>query len=192
MNSAVTDLRRETPALGLTLGFSPPSQRPIIADAILLWLEVRRAMRAGEPLIAAARMAWWRDALTENRSEGVPLAERLIAHGGTESLIAGIDARINTALHGADPAAWHEHLAAWLSQKTGAWPEAAQMMLDQLEASFSGTAAARPVSTGQASLDLMAWCCTKPSRLDYPEKHPLLALQMMLVAIRLPRKPASG
>lgn len=192
MIDAVSSLRQEAPALGLALGFSSPSHRQVIADAVLLWLETRRAMLAGEYLIAAARMTWWRDALAEKRPEGVPLAERLIDHGGGDLLIAGIDARINATLHGTDPSLWHENLAAWLGGRLGIEGETIKPVFDALEMAYSGQTCTQSVATGQASLDLMGWCCRKPTRLHYPENHPLLALQMMIAVFRLPRKPASG
>jgi hypothetical protein len=188
---AVTSLRKEAPALGLTLGFSPAINRPPIADALLLWLEVRRALLADENLVAAARMAWWRDALAEARSEGVPLAERLIAHGGLPQLAEGLDAQINTVLHGTASALWHESLSCWLAQRLEIEPGAPIIVFERLEAAFAGTATPSSMPVGQASLDLIGWCCEKPSRLRYPESHQLLALQMIFVAFRLPRHHAS-
>ncbi len=53
---------------------------PIYADLFLLWLEGRRATHANEAMIAAVRLAWWRDAIANQKtSQSVPLADRLLA-----------------------------------------------------------------------------------------------------------------
>ena len=100
---AVSSLRRELPALGLTAGFAAPKIRPLYADLMLLWLEVNRARAANENLIAAARLTWWRDAIAENKPEGVPLAVRLLEYKSldqsqlTTRLTNLIDVTINSS-----------------------------------------------------------------------------------------------
>ena len=196
MSDAVTSLRQDIPALGLTLGFSSPSIRPVLADALLLWLEIRRAGLAGEQLIAATRMTWWRDALAEGRSEGVPLAERLMAHGDGRQLTDAINRRIDALLYGDSDDPWPEGIAVWLASHLAAQQaldiSAISQMLNRLDASLRGDVMPSAPATGQVSLDLINWCCDKPSRLQYPATHPLLVVQMLLATFRLPRKPASG
>ena len=196
MSDAVTSLRQDIPALGLTLGFSSPSIRPVLADALLFWLEIRRAGLAGEQLIAATRMTWWRDALAEGRSDGVPLAERLIAHGGGEQLADAVNRRINALLYGDGDDTWPDGISIWLAarmHKTQTLDiSAVSQMLNRLDASLKGEAVPAAGTTGQISLDLINWCCDTPSRLQYPATHPLLVVQMLLATFRLPRKPASG
>ena len=50
-------LRRELPALGLTIGFAPKSRRDTLAVFLLLWLELRRATLASEVILTATRLA---------------------------------------------------------------------------------------------------------------------------------------
>ena len=201
MTDAVTSLRQDVPALGLTLGFSAPSIRPVLADALLFWLEIRRAGLAGEQLIAATRMTWWRDALTEGRSEGVPLAERLIAHGGGSQLAEAINRRIDALLYGDGDDTWPDGISVWLAARIHEMQQdeidisAISQVMNRLDAGLKGIREDDiPTAgiTGQISLDLISWCCDKPSRLQYPAAHPLLVVQMLLATFRLPRKPASG
>ena len=199
MSDAVLSLRQEIPALGLTAVFSPPRQRPLIADGLLLWIETRRASLASENLVAATRLTWWRDALADgkdpSKTQGVPLAERLIKHDGAEMLAEGLDATMIAILHGeTEPIApWCEVLGRWFSRHGIGQDFANAAVLKNLDAAFAGQAAAGRIATGQPSLDLISWCCLKPSRLNYPEQHPLLAVQMLLAAMWPSwRKPSSG
>ena len=194
MTEAVTNLRQEVPALGLTVGFSSPADRDVIADGLLLWVEVRRACLTQENLVAATRLTWWRDALSDQRGHGVPLAERLILHKNCDALAKGLDAKMMSVLHGEpnhkEP--WSDVIGQWYVQNgIGHDPTVNASILDNLDEAFVGKANDR-LSSGQISLDLISWCCSKPSRLNYPDQHPLLALQMMIAAITLPRRSSSG
>lgn len=192
---AVTSLRQELPALGLTAGFAAPKIRSLYADLMLLWLEVNRARAANENLIAAARLTWWRDAIADNKPEGVPLAIRLLEHNSLDQpqLTAGLTALIDVTIN-SNPEAKIEtesqcHLIYGniLASALGGDAQAAGHVLISLKASLAGKP--REMEIDQQSLPkvlrLVDWLTQDPLRLHYPEAKPMLALSMMFAAIRL-------
>lgn len=183
-------LRRELPALGLTIGFAPKSRRDTLAVFLLLWLELRRATLASEVILTATRLAWWRDALETGRTEGVPMADYFVEHGLAEPVAAGIGIMVEGTMEQGRPISPHGLIAALLADVTACDVMVIEDILKGLDQALKGKGGKDKtgeagIRSGHPSLDLIAWCCQKPSRLDYPEKHPLLAVQMMLAAIRL-------
>jgi hypothetical protein len=88
--SSVSSLRHEFPALALAIAFIPRHSRSVYADMFLLWMEARRATYANEAMIAAVRLAWWRDAIVNQQSQSVPLAGPLAGAREITSRYAGI------------------------------------------------------------------------------------------------------
>ena len=192
---AVASLRQELPAIGLTAGFAPPKIRPVYADLMLLWLEVNRARSANENLIAAARLTWWRDAIADNKPEGVPLAMRLLEHKSldqpqlTARLPDLIDVTINSSPEAKIEAENQCHFIYGdiLASALSGDPQAAGQVLISLKSSLAG----KPrdieydVQTLPKMLRLVDWLAQDPMRLHYPEAKPMLALSMIFAAIRL-------
>ena len=183
MTSALSALRSERPALALAASFAPRAEREAVSALLLLWLELRRAGSASEPLLAATRMAWWRDALRDGETAGVPLADHLVALGLAGGLAEGIGGMVETLMGSGQLAAPHACVAGALSTATGVEADAAESLLAQLDGALAGVAA-EAARAGHPALDLVQWCCRVPSRLDYPDRHPLLALRMLWESIR--------
>ena len=192
---AVSSLRQEFPALGLTAGFAAPETRALYADLMLLWLEMNRARSANETLIAAARMTWWRDAIDQHSPEGVPLATRLLAYPSLDraALVQSLTALIDLTLH-ADPEDRAEadnkaHLVFGqiLSSAFGCDATAAGQVMIRLKASLAGAPRDIPINDAglPKPLRLVAWLADDPARLHYPEAKPMLALSMMMAAFRI-------
>ena len=192
---AVSSLRQELPALGLTAGFATPQIRPVYADLMLLWLEVNRARAANENLIAAARLTWWRDVIAENKPEGVPLAMRLLEYKSLDQsqLTAGltnlIDVTINSSPEAKIEAENQCHLiyGKILSAILGGDALSAGQVLINLKASLAGKPSdiEYDVQSLPKVLRLVDWLTQDPMRLHYPEAKPMLALSMIFAAIRL-------
>ena len=180
---ALSALRGERPALALAVSFAPRAEREVISALLLLWLELLRAGLASEPLLSATRMAWWRDALGGRDAKGTPLAENLIALGVAEALAGSIEGMIGDLMEAERPASPNPGIAAALSRSVGADAEAVESLLAQLDGALRGKGA-EPARTGHPALDLVQWCCREPTRLDYPDRHPLLAMRMLLASIR--------
>lgn len=183
--TSLESLRRELPALALTVGFAARDQREASAVLLLLWVELRRAGLASEPIIAATRMAWWRDALETGRTEGVPLAEQLLNHAGARVISAGLGALVETTLQEGRSIPPHDLIAGQLAVVLDADANAIAAILARLDGALAGRAGEPAPKAGHAVPDLINWCCAKPSRLAYPDQHPMLALAMMLAALRL-------
>lgn len=191
---AVTSLRQEFPALGLTAGFADPKSRAVYADLMLLWLEINRARSSQESLIAAARLTWWRDAIADQKPEGVPLAIRLLANQNLDhsKLSATLTECISHTLNGAGEDHIHLSFGDILSATMGGDAKAAGQVMMRLKASLSGynteTSAdeiGAAIKTLPKPLRLIDWLADDPRRLHYPETKPMLALSMVFAAIRL-------
>ena len=102
--SSVSSLRHEFPALALAIAFIPRRSRLVYADLFLLWMEARRAAYANEAMIAAVRIVWWRDAIINQQSQSVPLADRLLVLGKSHpvmlaSITDALDQMISLLTH---------------------------------------------------------------------------------------------
>ena len=183
MTSAHSALRSERPALALAASFAPRAERESVSALLLLWMELRRAGSASEPLLAATRMAWWRDALGGGEAAGVPLAEHLVGLNLAGDLANGIGEMVERVMASDSPVPPHACIAGALSSAIGVEAATVESLLAQLDGALAG-AAAEPARTGHPALDLVQWCCRVPSRLDYPDRHPLLALGMLWESIR--------
>lgn len=186
---AVAALRHELPALGLTVGFAHRSSRGIIADVMLLWLEINRARSASEGLIAAARITWWREAFDQGKSEGVPLAERLINQDkiSVSSLSAMLSEVTNLTLDQAsDGAVMHCFAPPITAAFGGDADELAHILLSFKMAMVGTPSTLAPLMENDLPppFKLMAWLAKDPSRLNYPQEKPLLALSMMLASLK--------
>ena len=177
-------LRAERPALALAASFAPRAEREAIAALLLLWMELRRAGLATERLLTATRIAWWRDALRNRDVKGVPLAESLITLGMADGLAEAIEPMVEGLLETERPLSPHAGVAGTLAASIGGKAKEAEALLVQLDEALQGKAA-EPRKFGHPTLDLIQWCCRRPSRLEYPDRHPLLALQMLWASIRL-------
>ncbi|XDZ66865.1 hypothetical protein AB8880_05630 [Alphaproteobacteria bacterium LSUCC0684] len=183
---SVSALRHEFPALALTTGFAARRDRAFLADMLLLWLEYRRATRASENLIAAARLTFWREAFETGKTDHVPLAERILDWSGqrldrarlahaTERLVAAV-------LDGSDGGFIHKEFAVLIEDglKLDGEAEAMASVLACLADVMEGGEAHFPVKPGYPPMALIAWLCQDASRLDYPSRHPMLAFRMMV------------
>ena len=195
MSDSLTALRHELPALALTLGFAKPTERSMLADYLLFWLELRRALLASESMLAATRIAWWRDALEQKRGEA-PLAQRLIAKSECAALASALATLIesiiqpeikpNTTIH----TIIGERLGDIIDKPTATLVP----ILVRLDSALLGNKTfgketlekdTPPSKIGHPVPDLINWCCDKPSRLAYPDRHPMLALAMLAKSITL-------
>ncbi len=199
-HDSITTLRADFPALALVTSVMPPRDRTYLADLLLLWLEVNRARNAAESMIAAARITWWREALDNKKSEGVPLAERLLAHHlAADRDIAPITSMlehiVGITLNAADSAdhqtchAMGDMLAATLHNGNGGGDIAHALLALRgamggitLDDGLAATLFAADMPT---PFKLMAWLAQDPTRLNYPDAHPLLPLKLMVKAFRL-------
>lgn len=192
---AVSSLRQELPALGLTAGFAAPQIRALYADLMMLWLEVNRARAANENLIAAARLTWWRDAITENKPEGVPLATRLLQYKTLDHhhLTTRLTDLIEITLHSEAGAGiraedqCHLIYGQILSSSLGGDAKAAGQVLISLKASLAGQTHEMEIDRQSLPkvLRLVHWLSQDALRLHYPEAKPMLALAMIIAAIRV-------
>jgi len=186
---AVSALRHEFPALALVTGFAARADRPFLADMLLLWLEYRRASLGAENLIAAARLTWWRDTFTSKKTENVPLAERIIAWSETRvdlpGLVEATDRIIANVLDGENNTLLHGEFALLLEKGLGLNDEslATQEVLASFAKAMDGGQAELTIIPDYIPLALMAWLCERPSRLAYPQQHPMLAFQMLMRAL---------
>ena len=200
MSDSLTALRHELPALALTVGFAKPTERSMLADYLLFWLELRRALLASESMLAATRIAWWRDALEQKRGEA-PLAQRLIAKSECAALASALATLIesiiqpeiepNTTIH----TIIGERLGDIIDKPTATLVP----VLVRLDNALLGKETLGNKTFGKETLeketlpskighpvpDLINWCCDKPSRLAYPDRHPMLALAMLAKSITL-------
>ena len=200
MSDSLTALRHELPALALTVGFAKPTERSMLADYLLFWLELRRALLASESMLAATRIAWWRDALEQKRGEA-PLAQRLIAKSECAALASALATLIesiiqpeieppeikpNTTIH----TIIGERLGDIIDKPTATLVP----VLVRLDNALLGNKTfgketlekeTPPSKIGHPVPDLINWCCDKPSRLAYPDRHPMLALAMLAKSITL-------
>lgn len=186
---SISSLRHEFPALALITGFASRKDRAFLADMLLLWLEYRRATRASETLIAAARLTWWREAFETGKTGNVPLAERITKWSehklDLSELINSTQSLINAVLDGSDQRFIHLQFAEMIKFGLKLEDDAQSMasVLSGLSDVMDGEKAALPPEAGYAPMALIVWLCQDPSRLDYPAKHPLLALRMLLAAV---------
>lgn len=179
-------LRQEFPALGMVLGFIPSTQRAPVADIMLLWLELRRATQASEAIVAATRIAWWRDALEHGDGKGVPLAENLIAAHDSAQLTKMLGQLVEATLTEGPAQAHHHTAATLLAQATQQDETELAAALIRLDAILDGEMAGNPGAAIPHPLPaLIHWLCDQPTRLAYPERHPMLAFSMLLAAIKL-------
>ena len=185
---AVAALRHELPALGLTLGFADRSTRATIADILLLWLELNRARSASEGLIAAARITWWREAFDQGKPEGVPLAERLLKQDkiAVSSLSQMLSEVTNLTLDQASDGAVMHYFAPPITNALGGDANELAHILLSFKMALIGTPAELPPlkSDLPPPFKLMAWLAQDPSRLNYPQEKPLLALSMLMASLR--------
>ena len=185
---AVTALRHEFPALGLTMGSAPAPDRAVMADLLLFWLEVNRARAASETLIAAARITWWKEALIAGQTEGVPLAERLLAQAVVP---AAVLAELATDMAGltldqaGDGAVMHRFAPVMTDALGGDADELAHVLL-AFKAAMAGQGTTLPPLTSALPLPfrMMAWMAQDPRRLNYPDDRPMLALSMIWAILR--------
>ena len=185
-------LRHEFPALGLVTGFIHRKTRFVFADLLLLWIEGRRAASANEGMIAAVRLAWWRDAIKDQNTHGVPLAERLIAHQSEgklnlTELVTGLDQMISDHAGGSSGGQvltpWHRMIGGLLAETLYAKPDA-DIATDILMGFDDADHPLPPHDTTTAlPFRVMRWLLSDPTRLNYPEAHPMLAFQMMMAVL---------
>jgi hypothetical protein len=187
-------LREDFPALALTVGFAPPHDRELMADLLLLWMEINRARNAAENMIAAARISWWRDALDKNRPEGVPLAERLIKAIPEPTPVTDMFEKVIgiTLDQGDDHLVCHAvgDMMAIILNKGEGGDDIAHTLLafrramagKSLDGDIAKVLIAAPLPV---PIKLIAWLAQAPERLNYPEGQPLLPLKMMIRAFRL-------
>lgn len=190
--NGVLRLRHEFPALALITGFINHKHRYIFADLLLLWIEGRRAANANEGMIAAVRLAWWRDAIKDQNTQAVPLAERLVAHHTRKTLDLApltevLDQMISDLAGGGAGdvvlGQWHEIIAALLC-KTINTPSDAAMGTQILMAFDHGNHQSLPQASDIAlPFRLMRWLLSDASKLAYPDERPLLALNMMIAVL---------
>jgi len=190
--NSVLGLRHEFPALALVTGFINHKTRFVFADLLLLWIEGRRATNANEGMIAAVRLAWWRDAIKDQKTHGVPLAERLIAHQNERILdlnavIAGLDQMITDLASGGEKhlvlTLWHKIIGGLLAETLNARPDAD--ITAEILIGFDHADHPLPPQDTKSALPfrLMRWLLSDPIRLEYPAEKPLLALQMMITVL---------
>lgn len=188
--NGVSLLRQEFPALALILGFIPSSEREPVANILLLWLELRRASQASEQIVAATRIAWWRDALEANDGKGVPLAENLLAGTNLNSIAVRLADLVERTLTEENTTAHHhlagQELATLINQPV----ERLTAALIRLDNVLEGGRMDRPDRTSpdysrHVLPGLIHWLCDTPTRLAYPERHPMLVFAMVLAAVRL-------
>ena len=198
--SSVSSLRHEFPALALALTFIPYRHRPIYSDLFLLWLEGRRATYANEAMIAAVRLAWWRDAITNQASQSVPLADRLLAlktsHPDillaiTDTLNQMISLLSGGALKAEALAIWHHLMAnqliTYTDQANGESSDHQEeaLMLHVLDQTLLGKADTdhQAYSGKHMLFRLISWLTQDPPRLYYPDQRPMLALKMTMAVL---------
>lgn len=198
--SSVSSLRHEFPALALTIAFIPRHSRSVYADMFLLWMEARRATYANEAMIAAVRLAWWRDAIVNQQSQSVPLADRLLVLGKSHpDLLAAItdalDQMISLLAGGADKsdalAIWNKTIAKQIiiwsqdNQQLGLVHDQASQILHVLDQNLLGhTDQPMAVYSGKDMVfRLIIWLTQDPTRLYYPDQQPLLALKMSMAVM---------
>ena len=196
MSDPVTILRQEFPALGLVLGFASPDERAIYADLMLLWIEINRARSSSENLIAAARITWWRDAVAENKPEGVPLATRMLDHQKispqyyADVLTQIIDLTLQQSAEESVQMAFGQFFAEAFNCDAGDVGH----ILHRLKLSLGGHSGFNQSKNDgkkdgkgamPKALRLIDWLCDKPSRLHYPEEHPMLALSMVVASLKV-------
>ena len=195
-------LRGELPALALLLPFVALQHRQQTADILLLWLEGRRASCANEGMVAAVRLAWWRDNLrdavahtgghdadvdtnTDTATSPVPLCMRLHRHQQNGSLSLAsiadtIDGMIRQRLAGESAEAvlpsWHAALADYLGEGEGAG--VALACLDQALLGKAQKTLAAGTQRVSLPIRLIHWLAAETTRLDYPRQCPWLAMQM--------------
>ena len=194
MQDGITSLRESFPALSLVTGFACPSERAILADLLLLWLEVNRARRSSESMVAAARLSWWRDSLSEGRGESVPLAERLILSlEDTEAVTRMLQEVIEAVLNGDDEHRVYRSLGEMMARllDEGRGRDEIGLVLSVFDKAMSGEGVDSGVARDLMSSDilvpfkLIVWLGEDRGRLDYPLAHRFLPLRMMLKAFWL-------
>lgn len=179
---AVAQLRRECPALGLTLGFTPAHERNALGDMLLLWLELNRARNASEPLIATARITWWQEALKNpSTSQGVPLAQRLSRHvipAKTLSLMIADIAELT--LNQTDDKPVMLCFAKVLGEAFGGDANELAEILLAVKSGLAGESQSLLAieSDVPTAFRIMAWLTRDAERLRYPDKKPWTALAM--------------
>ena len=198
--SSVSSLRHEFPALALAIAFIPRRSRLVYADLFLLWMEARRAAYANEAMIAAVRIAWWRDAIINQQSQSVPLADRLLVLGKSHpdmlaSITDALDQMISLLAGGA---AKSDALAIWnktIAKQTIIWSQdnpqlslvhdQASQILHALDQNLLGhTEQPMPAYSGKDMVfRLIIWLTQDPTRLYYPDQQPLLALKMSMAVM---------
>ena len=198
--SSVSSLRHEFPALALAIAFIPHRSRLVYADLFLLWMEARRAAYANEAMIAAVRIAWWRDAIINQQSQSVPLADRLLVLGKSHpdmlaSITDALDQMISLLAGGA---AKSDALAIWnktIAKQIIIWSQdnpqlsivhdQASQILHALDQNLLGhTEQPMPAYSGKDMVfRLIIWLTQDPTRLYYPDQQPLLALKMSMAVM---------
>ncbi|MDA8676424.1 hypothetical protein N9M53_07045 [Alphaproteobacteria bacterium] len=198
--SSVSSLRHEFPALALAIAFIPRRSRLVYADLFLLWMEARRAAYANEAMIAAVRIAWWRDAIINQQSQSVPLADRLLVLGKSHpvmlaSITDALDQMISLLAGGA---AKSDALAIWnktIAKQIIIWSQdnpqlsivhdQASQILHALDQNLLGhTEQPMPAYSGKDMVfRLIIWLTQDPTRLYYPDQQPLLALKMSMAVM---------
>ena len=159
-------------------------------------------------MIAAVRLAWWRDSFMNKKSQSVPLADRMLTHGNTyptllNTIIDILDQMITELAGGADKnkvlSIWHHAIARQLiifaNQNGGQNGEQydgnnnekdeASHILHVLDLTLLGeTSHTIPTYTGKNNIfRLILWLTRDPARLSYPEQKPLLALNMAMAVL---------
>lgn len=154
--TAIETLRQKSPALALVAGFASNQQQDQLAWLMLLWLELRHAETvASEPLLAATRISWWKQAFQTGQSDAVPLADHVIRSATAEQLAwlaEWADRRILDLIEGEDlrlgmdkGKASHRVFAKLLLSVIGldpkdqAWRKAAESVIIKLEAALAHT-----------------------------------------------------
>ena len=188
--TSMASLRHELPCLALVLNFVAPSKRGMLADVLLLWLECRRASRASDGMLAAIRLAWWRDALRQAAKTGdtqhTPLVARLTQHHQQATLALPKIARIidgMVAKRLAEEAVakalltWHNAIGDYL----GEGGSQALAVLDKalLGEAYNKGDTAQPKSAALAvHIRVIYWLVADPTRLAYPTQRPWLAAEL--------------
>ncbi|MCE2517357.1 MAG: hypothetical protein J4F41_05850 [Alphaproteobacteria bacterium] len=189
---AVSALRYEFPALGLTLGFAPARERGLLADILLFWLEMNRARAASESLIAAARITWWKDAFASGTTGNVPLAERLLeqARIAPQVLAELAGDMAGLTLDGAPDGVVMHRFAPVITGVFGGDADDLAHILLAFKAAMAGQATDLPPQSSPQSSSLpmpfrmMGWMAKDPHWLNYPDEQPMLALAMIWAKLR--------
>lgn len=81
MTAGWKELRQRDQDLALCLLFARPRDRDLLADLLLLSLELETSIRVpSEPMLAAIRLQWWVEAVDRGSDAEAPILGRLFIH----------------------------------------------------------------------------------------------------------------